>query len=112
MGRNATEKHSKTRMVWYDLWLVGKIGSYFFKNVSDKNVVVNGSRYRVTITDYVTSEIKDYKLGDISFQQDVTTSRTSHQSPWSCVTKTQGPGLNLMPEMKYKEIFLSLSSTQ
>ena len=62
------------KSVWYGLWAGGIIGTYFFKIAADRDVAVNGERYREMISN---SKIQELELQAMCIQQDVATCHTA-----------------------------------
>ena len=44
--------HAEKVTVWCGLWAGGIIGPYFFKDAANRNVTVNGERYREMISNF------------------------------------------------------------
>ena len=44
--------HGEKVTVWCGLWAGGIIGPYFFKDAANRNVTVNGERYREMISNF------------------------------------------------------------
>ena len=52
------------------LWAGGIIGTYSFKDVANRNVTVNGERYREMISNLFSNKTHELELHHIWFQQD------------------------------------------
>ena len=61
-------------LVWCGLWAGGIIGAYFFKDAANRNVTVNGKRYREMIFNFFLPNIQEL---DIWFQKDAATCQTA-----------------------------------
>ena len=44
--------HPEKVTVWWGLWAGGMIGPYFFKDGANRNLTVNGKRYREMISNF------------------------------------------------------------
>lgn len=71
--------HPEKCTVWCGLHAGGIIGPYFFKDDQNRNVTVNGARYRAMISDFLP-EMEELGLVDMWFQQDGATCHTSRES--------------------------------
>ena len=57
--------------VWCALWAGGIIGPYLFKDAANRDVTVNGERYREMISNFFLPKIQELDLHDMwRFQQD------------------------------------------
>ena len=56
--------------VWCGLWAGGFIGLYFFKNAANRNVTVNGERYRDMIYNFFLPKMQEFQLHVMWFKQD------------------------------------------
>ncbi|GFX67491.1 putative DD41D transposase [Trichonephila clavipes] len=72
-----TALHPEKLTVWCALWAGGIIGPYFFKNDEGHNVIVNGDRYRATITNFFIPELNNHDVQELWFQQDGATCHTT-----------------------------------
>ena len=72
--------HPEKCTVWCGLHAGGIIGPYFFKDDQNRNVTVNGARYRAMISDFFLPEMEELGLVDMWFQQDGATCHTSRES--------------------------------
>ena len=63
--------HPEKVTVWQSgLWAAGIIAPYFFKDAANRNVTVNGERYREIISKFFFDNIQELDLHDMWFQQD------------------------------------------
>ena len=67
--------HPEKITVWWGLWAGGNSGPYFFKDAANRNVTVNGERYR-------EPKMQELDLHDMWFQQDG--AKTVNWPPRSC----------------------------
>ncbi|GFY09495.1 DUF4817 domain-containing protein [Trichonephila clavipes] len=72
-----TPLHPEKLTVWCALWAGGIIGPYFFKNDEGHNITVNGDRYRAMITNFFITELNNYDVQELWFQQDGATCHTA-----------------------------------
>ena len=69
--------HPEKVTVWYGLWAGGIIGPFFFKDDVNRNVTVNGERYREMISNLFLPKIQELDLHEMWFQQDGATCHTA-----------------------------------
>ena len=69
--------HPEKVTVWCGLWAGGIIGPYFFKDAANRNVTVNGERYREMISNFFLPKMQELDLHDMCFQQDGATCHTA-----------------------------------
>ena len=70
--------HAEKITVWCGLWAGGVIGPYFLRDDQDRQVTMNGHRYRSMITEYFWPQLDDLDLENMWFQQEGATSRTAN----------------------------------
>ncbi|GFX07048.1 uncharacterized protein TNCV_1556511 [Trichonephila clavipes] len=68
-----TPLHPEKLTVWCALWA----GGIFFKNDEGHNVIVNGDRYRATITNLFIPKLTNHDVQELWFQQDSATCHTA-----------------------------------
>ena len=66
--------------VWYDLWIGGIIGPYFFGNEAGVAVSVNGLRYWTIINAFLWPELEYMDVDNVYFQLDGATCQTTGET--------------------------------
>ena len=69
--------HPKRVTVWSEFWSRHIIGPFFFANVQEQAVTVNGNHYREIFNEFLFTKIKEEDIGNIWFQQNGATCRTA-----------------------------------
>ena len=69
--------HPQKVTVWCGFHAGGVIGPYFFVDENDRQVTVDGERYRAMLEDYLWPELDELDISDMWFQQDGATSHTA-----------------------------------
>ena len=69
--------HPEKGTIWCGLQVGGIIRPYFFKYAANRNVTVNGERYREMISNFFLPKMQELDLHDMWFQQDVETCHTA-----------------------------------
>ena len=72
-----TPLHPQKVTVWCGFHAGGVIGPYFSVDGNDRRVTVNGERYRAMLEDYLWTELDEFDINDMWFQQDSATSHTA-----------------------------------
>ena len=72
-----TPLHPQKVTVWCGFHAGGVIGPYFFVDENDRQVTVDGERYRAMLEDYLWPELDELDISDMWFQQDGATSHTA-----------------------------------
>ena len=74
------QMHPQRVTVWRGFWAGDIIGLYFFKNEAGQAAIVNGARYRDTITQFFLLKLNDIDVADMWFQQDDATCHTANET--------------------------------
>ena len=61
--------HPEKVTVWCGLWAGGIIGPYSFEDDANRNVTVNGERYRVMISNFFFPKIQELDWHDMWFER-------------------------------------------
>ena len=67
-----TPLHCQSVTVWCAISSFGIIGPYFFEQ-NERAVTVNAARYREMIEEFFLPHLEEMDVGDVWFQQDVST---------------------------------------
>ena len=63
--------HPEKVTLWSGLWAGGIIGPYFFKDAANRNVTVNGERYREMISNFFCPKCKNLTCMTCGFKKTV-----------------------------------------
>ena len=69
--------HPEKATVWCGLWAGGIIGPYFFKDTANRNITVNGERYREMLSKFLLPKVQELNLHNMRFQQEGATCHTA-----------------------------------